>query len=67
MVNSKRAATYHPHTEPVRLWRLRWYWHSHIYVSHYMPRSSALALSKTMQECGVPVVVLPAVEDREPI
>jgi hypothetical protein len=67
MVNSKRAATYHPLDGPPRQWRLRWYWHAHVYVSHGMPRSSALALAHTMRDLGVPVVMLPDVEERRPL
>jgi hypothetical protein len=66
MVNSKRAATYHPLEGP-REWRIRWYWRRHVYLSHGMPRSSALALAATMRECGVPTVVIPAVESVRPI
>lgn len=67
MVNSKRAATYHPHAGPPRLWRLRWYHHHRVFVSHEMPRSSALALAHTMRDLGVPVVVVPGVEERRPL
>ena len=67
MVNSKRAATYHPYDGPPRQWRIRWYFHKHVYVSHDMPRSSALALATTMRECGVPTVIVPAVEERRPL
>jgi hypothetical protein len=75
MVNSKRAATYYPElggaiehfAEPVSAWRIRWYWRRHVHVSHPMPRHSALALAETMRECGVPTVVIPAIEERRPL
>jgi hypothetical protein len=66
MVNSKRAATYYPDNGP-HLWHIRWYWRKHIFVSHGMPRGSALALARTMRECGIPTVVIPSVENVRPI